>query len=98
VGHDLIGGCGEAISGCLVLLLIVSVSVNAQMRAQSQQLAEFLEGRRWFARCTKDSLGGSRAAATETSVIGRERHCSHSHIGTWSKAVSLGVVTSRQRF
>ena len=85
-------GCGEALSGCLVLLLTVSVSVNAQMRAQSQTVEPVASKAQPLVSpdVRKTAWEVLATAATDNKVSRRQNAIlATATIGTWSKAVSL---------
>jgi HEAT repeat protein len=85
-------GCGEAISGCLILLLTVSVSVNAQMRAQSQTVELVASKTQPLVSpdVRKTAWEVLATAATDNKVSRRQNAIvATATIGTWSKAVSL---------
>ena len=85
-------GCGEAISGCLILLLTVSVSVNAQMRAQSQTVEPVASKTQPLVSpdVRKTAWEILATAAADNKVSRRQNVIvAASTIGTWSKSVSL---------
>src|SRR5256885_12906563 len=89
--------CGRAISGCLALLLTVSVSASAQIPRQSQTVEPIASKTQPLVSpdVRKTAWEVLATAAADNKVSRRQNAIvATSTIGTWSKAVGL-IESSR---